>query len=160
MKTIKKYFRIIVIIISALLFSSCSKDSNPEQDDQPLVGQDGNPRFNLQFSNHENVDLDLYVKTPNGSVISYSNPTADLGTLDVDCLCGDCSLGPNENIFWENGTAPSGNFEYWVNYYDNCATSGSSSNFTLRVIRNGVVLVTKTGTLNALGDSPHWTIQQ
>lgn len=151
---------ILTILFLGLILNSCSKDSSPEEESRPLVGQDGNPRFNLQFSNHENVDLDLYVKTPMGAIISYSNPTADLGTLDVDCLCGDCSLGPNENIFWENGKSPSGNYEYWVNYYDYCSTAGASSNFTLRVIRNGVVLETKTGTLNALGDSPHWIFQQ
>ena len=140
-----------------LLYSCGSDDSSTGGDTNNLVGQDGNPRFNLQFTNADNVDLDLYVRTPSGAVISYLNRSADQGTLDVDCLCGNCSSGPNENIFWVNGTAPTGQYEYWVNYYNDCGTNGSSSSFTLRVIKNGTVLTTKTGTLSANGDSPRWT---
>lgn len=128
--------------------------------DLPLVGQDGDPRFNLQFTNPENVDLDLYVKTPSGAIIYFENPTADLGNLDVDCVCDDCPKGPNENIFWKVGDAKPGTYEYWVEYYDNCGISGSSSNFTLRVIRNGVILETKTGVLNSIGQkSATWTFK-
>jgi uncharacterized protein YfaP (DUF2135 family) len=65
-----------------------------------LLEQDGNSGFNLQFSNPDNVDLDLYVRTFSGAVISYLNRSADQGALDVDCLCGNCASGPNENIFW------------------------------------------------------------
>lgn len=156
MKT--KFLQIIIILVTGSLLFSCSSSNGSSEDE--LVGQDGNPRFNLVFTNPDNVDLDLYVKTPSGAIISYSNPVADLGTLDVDCLCGDCTQGPNENIFWENGTAEAGTYEYWVNYFGDCGTVGSSSNFTLRVIRNGAVLETKTGSLNAEGDSTHWTFVQ
>ncbi len=153
---------VMFIAAGSFLFSCSSgnSDSDSDPDPAPLVGQDGNPRFNLVFTNPQNVDLDLYVKTPSGAVISYSNPSADLGTLDVDCLCDDCPQGPNENIFWENGTAPTGNYEYWVNYFGDCGVAGSTSSFTLRVIRNGEVLETKTGSLNAEGDSEHWFFEQ
>ena len=147
--------RILFFLLAGTLLYSCgSDDSSTGGDTNNLVGQDGNPRFNLQFTNADNVDLDLYVRTPSGAVISYLNRSADQGTLDVDCLCGNCSSGPNENIFWVNGTAPTGQYEYWVNYYNDCGTNGSSSSFTLRVIKNGTVLTTKTGTLSANGDSP------
>jgi uncharacterized protein YfaP (DUF2135 family) len=150
--------RILFFLLAGTLLYSCgSDDSSTGGDTNNLVGQDGNPRFNLQFTNADNVDLDLYVRTPSGAVISYLNRSADQGTLDVDCLCGNCSSGPNENIFWVNGTAPTGQYEYWVNYYNDCGTNGSSSSFTLRVIKNGTVLTTKTGTLSANGDSPRWT---
>ena len=150
------------VAVGSFLFScsSSSSKSDPDPTPAPLVGQDGNPRFNLVFTNPENVDMDLYVKTPSGAIISYSNRSADLGTLDVDCLCGGCTQGPNENIFWENGTAPNGTYEYWVNYYGDCGVAGSSSSFTLRVIRNGAILETKTGSLNAEGDSTHWRFVQ
>lgn len=129
----------------------------------PLVGQDGDPRFNLQFTNSDNVDLDLYVRTPSGAVISFSHPTRDNGTLDIDCQCtdGDCPQGPNENIFWEIGTAPSGTYEYWVEYYEYCGPGESTSTFTLRVTRNGKVLNTETGTLIYNGNrSTIYTFQQ
>ncbi len=159
MKTI--YLSIMVILSFTLLLSSCSKDKNNEPDEPVLVGMDGNPRFNLQFTNPDNVDLDLYVKTPSGAIIYYSNPEADSGTLDVDCLCADCPQGPNENIYWTSGSAPSGTYEYWVNYYDYCAAEGAQSSFTLRVIQNGVVKVTKTGTMSIVdSDTEHWTFVQ
>ena len=145
------------------LLLSCSSDDdgggNNNTDDLDLVGQEGNPRFNLQFTNGDNVDLDLYVETPSGAVISYMNTSADNGELDVDCLCGECPQGPNENIYWESGTAPSGTYRYWVHYYGSCDGDDASSNFTLRVIKNGQVLATKTGTLSD-GQSQEWTHEQ
>ncbi|WP_456377811.1 hypothetical protein [Lutibacter sp.] len=104
---------------------------------------DGYPRFNSQFTNPDNVDLDLFAKTPSGAIISYSNPLADSGTLDADCLCSDCPQGPTENIYWTNGSDPSGTYEYWVNYYDYCGSEGAQSSFTLRVIQSGVVKLQK-----------------
>lgn len=149
--------------ISLLLFAlmlgfftvSCSSDDNSNENDD-LVGASGNPRFNLQFTNPDNVDLDLYVKTPNGTIIYYANPSAEGGTLDVDCTCGLCPQGPNENIFWENGTAPTGTYEYWVEYFGNCTDGSPSSDFIIRVVRNSTVLVTRTGTLTS-GTSTVWT---
>jgi uncharacterized protein YfaP (DUF2135 family) len=155
----KKY---LLLLIVALFFSiSCSKndDEDPQTNDPVLVGQDGNPRFNLIFTNPDNVDLDLYVQTPSGAIIYYGNPEADLGQLDVDCRCASCPDGPNENIFWDDGTAQEGTYEYWVDYYGSCSTAGATSDYTVKVIKNGRVLVTKTGTLND-GSSPHWTFEQ
>lgn len=158
----KNYLLLAMFLTLAVAFNSCSEDDGDEDTDgdvvEELVGQDGNPRFNLQFTNPENVDLDLYVQTPSGEVIYYANPTADEGTLDVDCLCGVCPQGPNENIFWENGTAPSGTYKFWVDYFGSCEESGSSS-FTLRVVRNNVVLLTKTGTMSEEGTSAQWTFE-
>jgi uncharacterized protein YfaP (DUF2135 family) len=135
-----------------VLSLSCEKEDEVER----LIGQDGNPRFNLVFDNHENVDLDLYVQTPSGDVINFYNYYADGGELDVDCKCVNCDQGPNENIFWENGTAPSGVYKYWVDYYENCGEPGAASNFTVRVIRNGVVLEKRKGRLSS-GSSQVWT---
>ncbi|AWH84231.1 hypothetical protein HYN59_03490 [Flavobacterium album] len=117
-----------------------------------LEGQNGNPRFNLQFSNAGNVDLDLYVQTPNGSIIYYGNETAQGGTIDVDCACGNAC--DSENIFFNNG--PSGQYTFWVDYYGDCGSGSTSSNFTVKVMDNNTVVQTKTGTLNS-GESTHWT---
>lgn len=152
----------MLAMLLTFTFNSCSGDDDSGNDGETmdeLVGQDGNPRFNLQFTNSENVDLDLYVQTPSGAILYYGNQTADAGTLDVDCLCGDCPQGPNENIYWENGTAPSGTYKFWVDYFGACEQDGASSNFTLRVVRNGVVLQTKTGTMNTEGTTEQWTFE-
>lgn len=151
--TMKKF--ILMILALGTLFAGCSEDDDSGSG-LDLAGQAGNPRFNLQFTNSENVDLDLYVRTPNGTVIYYGNPTAQGGTLDVDCLCGGCPQGPNENIYWLSGSAPSGEFEYWIDYFGSCDLSSAASSFTLRVMRNNEVLVTRTGTLSS-GQSQVWT---
>lgn len=156
MKNLKLLFALMFFV--AIAISSCSKDDSAEVKEPDLVGQDGNPRFNLQFTNPDNVDLDLYVQTPSGKIIYYGNPTAELGSLDVDCRCGECSEGPNENIFWANGTAPAGTYKYWIEYYDYCAAENASSTYTLRIIKNGTVLETKTGVLTS-GMTTKWTFQ-
>jgi hypothetical protein len=155
----KTTFIYSVIFSCFFLFTSCEPEEKPGGL-ETLVGQDGNPRFNLQFNNPENVDLDLYVQTPNGSVINYLNRQAENGQLDVDCECDGCPQGPNENIYWESGTAPSGTFKYWVEYFGSCDSPGASSSFTLRVIRNGQVIQTQTGSMNSPGSSQQWTFQQ
>ena len=125
-------------------FFSCEKNKVEE----PLAGKPGNPRLNLVFTNEENVDLDLHVLTPNGKEIYYSNLSADGGELDVDCKCSTCPSGPNENVFWVEGTAPPGIYKYWVEYYNHCSISGSVSNYTLRRLTNSKVEETFTGTLS------------
>jgi hypothetical protein len=114
-----------------------------------LSGNPGNPRFNLQFSNGNNVDLDLHVRTPNNSEIYFGNTSAQNGSLDVDCICGSCGSTGNENIFWTDGSAPSGTYKAWVYYYGDCGSSGATSTYTLRVMQNNTVVATYTGTLSA-----------
>lgn len=155
-----KNYLFLLGLLSLSVVVACSEDDEEDGGGNlELVGQEGNPRFNLQFTNGDNVDLDLYVETPNGVTVSYLNPNADGGELDVDCLCGSCPQGPNENIFWESGTAPEGTYKYYVKYYSDCGDTNASSNFTLRVVRNGEVLATKTGTLSS-GQSEVWTHNQ
>lgn len=154
----KRIYLLLFAMTLGLFTISCSSDDDSGSEDE-LVGEPGNPRFNLQFTNPDNVDLDLYVRTPSGTIIYYANPSAEGGTLDVDCLCGACPQGPNENIFWENGTAPSGTYEYWVEYFGSCSGGTPSSDFTLRVVRNSTVITTRTGTLTS-GSSSVWTHDQ
>lgn len=130
----------------------CLEKDGPACEGGGLDGEDGNPRFNLQFTNSGNVDLDLYVQTPGGQIISYNNTNVQGGTLDVDCACGDdCN---QENVFWENG--PSGTYTFWVDYFGDCGSGSPSSNFTIKVMNNNNVVMTKTGTLSS-GESTHWT---
>lgn len=167
MKTYKKQetgkfnfkFKTLFFLIALSSILACSSDDDSGSSDSDLAGAPGNPRFNLQFTNSDNVDLDLFVRTPNGTVVYYGNPVADGGSLDVDCLCFGCPQGPNENIFWQNGTAPTGTYEYWVEYFESCNGDGASSNFTLRLLRNSEVVSTRTGSLSS-GQSTVWTHNQ
>lgn len=66
-------------------------------------------------------DLDLHVRTPEGVHISYENPNAGGGLLDVDdCIGGSCvdNAGTHvENIFFAT-QPPLGEYEVWVNNFD------------------------------------------
>lgn len=153
-----------LIMLSTLVFGiySCKKKEQEKEKEESLgeiKGTPGNPRFNLQFTNSAKVDLDIHVLTPNGTEIYYYRPTGQKGQLDLDCLCGDCKNGPNENVFWTPGTAPSGTYKVWVEYYDSCDGGQNSSNYTLRIMNNSNVLNTYTGTLNqGTKKSPVYTL--
>ncbi len=142
-----QHLRSIGVIAFLLFLTACPIPPEPDLPTD-IVGQIGNPQFNLQFTNGTVVDLDLYVQTPNGTIISYMNRSGQGGQLDVDCLCGYCPNGPNENIYWEVGSAPSGTYKFWVQYFGNCDGLDSQSDFTLRVINNGTIIQTYTGTLS------------
>lgn len=159
----KKFIYALSICALPLLLVTCKKDNDDDSDEiETLTGQPGNPRFNLQFTNKDNVDLDLYVKTPAGNVIYYGNPTDDNGQLDIDCYCESCEQGPNENIYWKDGTAPTGKYEFWVKYFEACSSQGNkNSDFTVRLIKNNQILQKYTGTLTTDGsESAHWTHTQ
>ncbi|MEQ9302787.1 MAG: hypothetical protein RJQ14_02645, partial [Marinoscillum sp.] len=85
--------------------------------------------------------------------------SASGGQLDVDCLCSECPQGPNENIYWPtDGTAPSGDYEYWVEFYGSCSDGiedSPSSEYTLRVVVNKKIIKTHTGTISR-GLSEKW----
>jgi uncharacterized protein YfaP (DUF2135 family) len=114
-----------------------------------LVGQPGDPRFNLVFTNPENVDMDLHVIDPKGEEVYYAHKKGSNGVeLDIDCKCNSCPNGPNENIYWpQGGAAPKGTYKVWVEYYDRCGSGSPSSDFTIRVAINEKVKATYTGTL-------------
>jgi len=64
------------------------------------------------------TDQDIYVTTPDGSIISYTNTTAQGGELDRDDTDG---FGP-ENVFWVND-APDGTYSVSVNDYTGTTTA-------------------------------------
>ncbi len=146
------------LVLLLLSLNSCCKNHGDILPDLDFVGNPGNPRFNLQFDNEINVDLDLYVRTPLGDVISYQNTYSSLseGQLDIDCLCSNCPNGPNENIFFPlDGSSPKGIYEYWVDFYGDCNGPEVESNFTLRLIKINTILRTHEGKLSS-GISEIW----
>ncbi|MBC7568191.1 MAG: hypothetical protein H7319_00460 [Spirosoma sp.] len=153
--------RLIVLLILGLFLTlpGCRREVDIAL--PKLAGNPGNPRFNLIFTNETNVDLDLYVTDPNKETLYYRRRTASKsgGKLDVDCRCGSCPQGPNENIFWLLApTSPRGKYEVWVNYYDNCTSPLQPASYTLRIIddsRRSPIVATFTGSLTS-DDSPHW----
>jgi hypothetical protein len=143
---------LLLIPATAIALGGCKKELDPDDNvnDTPgaIQGAPGNPRFNLQFTNGSKTDLDLYVQTPNGTVLYFGNPSGQNGQLDVDCLCGDCPNGPNENIYWTPGSAPRGTYKVWAEYFDYCDGSMSASSYTLRIMNNSSILQTYNGTLS------------
>ena len=154
MKTLFKFCFLLI------LFSAFACGVPPEEPSvADLEGNPGNPRFNLQFTNHENVDIDLVVETPGGDLIYWGNPAAENGVLDIDCLCRECENGPNENIFWEDGTAPSGTYTFWIQYFEGCSGLNESAEYTVYVVKNNKILDTKKGILSS-GITSKWTHTQ
>ncbi|MFT4094351.1 MAG: hypothetical protein QM640_11995 [Niabella sp.] len=106
MKTSIYAFTLFVLTGTAALFTACSKKDNSNATEQ-IQGTPGNPRFNLQFTNKDNADMDLRVLTPNGSEIYWNQPSGQNGVLDLDCQCAYCPNGANENIYWTPGNSMS-----------------------------------------------------
>jgi len=96
---------------------------------EEIAGGTGDVRFTLVWNAH--VDLDLHVLDPCGVEIYFNAPSnscnGNLGELDVDNISG----GPEstENIFWGDGAAPTGSYQYWVVCYSGCNSEPAS--FTL-----------------------------
>jgi hypothetical protein len=76
------------------------------------------------------TDQDLYVTTPSGEVISYSNRFAQGGQLDRDDTDG---YGP-ENIYWQND-APQGTYSVRVNDF---SSSSAPNPFYVTINANGL----------------------
>jgi hypothetical protein len=97
----------------------------------------GDVQVTLAWSTGE--DLDLHVIDPAGDEISYSTPTSPSGgQLDHDDQAGCGNTGNHvENVFWPTGTAPTGQYQVFVQSYSGCGTGG---NFTLDIKVGGEVI--------------------
>jgi len=87
------------------------------------------------------TDVDLHVVEPGGDEIFYGSRTsATGGQLDLDSNAA-CNLDNknNENIFWNTGTGPAGEYIVRVDLWDACATatSGANTSYRVTVVRDG-----------------------
>lgn len=101
------------------------------------VGQ-GVLRFSLTWS--AVADFDLHVTTPNGNEISFNNPMADGGTLDVDNTDG--GQGAIENVFFDSSLS-SGQYQFYARNF-----SGDSGSFRLEVYEQGILMRTEVGQMS------------
>lgn len=96
----------------------------------------GDVKVSLTFDQDE--DVDLWVTDPLGNKIYYGlvqylyGNTEKGAHLDLDSNAS-CNIDGvnNENIFWDSGSAPSGEYQVQVNYFARCAAD--SVNYTVTV---------------------------
>lgn len=119
----------------AIVDSACEPPCNPSQ----VCVQGacvGNGELRVTLTWDTPGDLDLYVRTPGGSELSFANPTADGARLDRD---DRTLLGP-ENVFWAS-TPPPGTYQLCVVAFMVTAPT----RFTVTVARPGHPSATFTG---------------
>ena len=78
--------------------------------------QSSDVQISLMWNNYN--DLDLHVVCPSGERIHGGNKTSACGgELDVDANVRAETRKPVENVFWEEGKAPAGNYQVYVHHY-------------------------------------------
>ena len=64
-------------------------------------------------------DLDLIVRCPDGTLISYERPSSCGGRLDIDANGADDRRDrPVENVYWPGGAAAPGEYQVYVDNFD------------------------------------------
>ena len=102
----------------------------------------GNVQITLSWDT--GADLDLYVTDPNQETLNYRNTNVSSGgRLDQDAR-GQCrSAQANntiENVFWDAGTPPPGNYGVAVHYYGECNSNAGPTNATVSVSVGGQIM--------------------
>ncbi|MGM0563902.1 MAG: hypothetical protein ACQES2_06190 [Pseudomonadota bacterium] len=123
-------------------FGQCTVDSDCAAGEACVTGtcvKEGVLRFSLTWSAQN--DLDLYVDTPSGTELSYTNRSGAAGELDTDNTSG--GSGSVENIFFTDAL-DSGTYTYFVNNY-----GGSASSWKIEVFEEGVLQETQTGSFSS-----------
>jgi formylglycine-generating enzyme required for sulfatase activity len=127
---------------------------NDPQKINGVVVKTGDPQFTLTWDT--DTDLDLHVIEPGGSEIYWEVRNGKQGgKMDVDNVNG---RGP-ENIHWEEGFAPRGEYTWWVHYYGGLNGRTRRTKWQVRIYREGSVEVIN-GELSKIDEiSPRKTFQ-
>jgi hypothetical protein len=73
------------------------------------------------------ADLNLFVRDPQGRIVSWSSPRVPSGgTLQIDSNtnCDTPTDQPIEYVYWPQETLVSGDYEVWAWYQNPCSSSG------------------------------------
>lgn len=89
-------------------------------------------------------DMDLRVVEPSGFEVSHHTPESPSGgRLDLDSIPAAGDMGPHvENVFWADGTAPTGPYAAYVQHYDSNGLDHGP--YTLEVRVGGVLIHQET----------------
>ncbi|WP_159787359.1 YfaP family protein [Sodalinema gerasimenkoae] len=104
---------------------------------EPVLGT-GDVQVTLRWNSID--DLDLAVTDPNGDTAFFANPSIPSGgQLDVDSNAGCMSSfdNPVENVFWDSGNAPEGEYVATVSLFTRCNSDRNPIPFELSITLNG-----------------------
>lgn len=122
----------------------CTEFAESPTCQEPDLGS-GDVQVTLRWNS--SVDLDLHVTEPNGEETYYGDRSSSTGgELDVDANAGCGGDPPVENIFWPEGSAPSGTYTVEVVGFS-VSSCGGSSDYTLTVQVGGEVVIDESGTV-------------
>ena len=98
-------------------------------------------------------DLDLMVFGPTLEMTSYLEPISNSdGRLQFDshgaCEGNPFWRDPVENIYWSDGTAPSGLYDVYIFYSQICDLTTVETPYTITVINEGVVVFEDSGNVS------------
>ena len=101
------------------------------------------------------ADIDLHVIDAWDEEIYYANSESESGGIldhDSNAACNESLDHPIENIYWPQGTAPSGTYTAYARVWSECDTTDLSWHLVIRI--GGHTVVDETG----YGDSVGYTV--
>lgn len=121
-----------------------------EPGSEPDLGT-GDVQVTLRWESE--VDMDLSVLDPDGSVIDFEVRTSPSGgelDRDANYPCTSATSSPVENVYWPVGQAPAGQYQATVVYRTSCDDLGTQP-FSLVVRVGGQVILEESGALEPGG---------
>lgn len=98
------------------------------------------------------ADLNLFVRLPDGQIVSWSNPTVENGAqlqIDSNTGCTTPTAQPVEHIVRPGADLPAGDYTVWV-WYQNVCGPRLPAPFSLEIRTRDTVLLTLTPQQNPL----------